>query len=218
MTKHWFIAHLIDKYTKGKTFGLDVGIGKDNWSEFKNCKMIGVDIKLNQKIDLLIDLEKPLPFRDSVFDIAIAVNSINYVENGRYLLNEINRVLKDNAVFVVVVDNENSKNFPNVWEQMYLDRVLKVTGFRSILSKNWKDYFYAKWYNRTSVYAFSVAKKIHTIKETYAEKCYKCGKPLGKNWKINSENKKPQHIKCQVSEVTKQWARSYNVETTHPDN
>ena len=38
MTKHWFIAHLIKKYTKGKHFGLDVGIGNDNWSEFTILK------------------------------------------------------------------------------------------------------------------------------------------------------------------------------------
>lgn len=218
MTKHWFIAHLIKKHTLGKTFGLDIGIGKDNWSEFKKCKMIGVDIKSNQKLDFIVDLEKPLPFRDSVFDVVIAINSLNYVKNGRHLLNEINRVLKDNSILVCVVDNEKSKNFPNVWEQMYLDRVLQVTGFRSILSKNLKDYFYAKWFNKTSVYAFAVVKKVKAVKETYSEKCQKCGKPLGKNWKINLENKKPEHISCPVSEVTKEWARSYNIETTHPDS
>jgi len=43
MAQHWFIAHLIDKFTKGKSFGLDIGVGLDNWKKFKNCEMIGID-------------------------------------------------------------------------------------------------------------------------------------------------------------------------------
>ena len=217
MTKHWFIAHLIDKFTKDKSYGLDVGVGKDNWSEFKNCKMIGIDKRVNCKPDLVVDLENDLPFKDELFDVVIAINSLNYVENGRHIVNQINRVMKKNGILVCVVDNEKSSSQPNVWEQMYLDRLLQVSGFHSILSKNIKDFFYAKWFNRTSVYAFAIVKKEKDVKETYSVTCFKCGKPLGKDWNYN-EKKQPHHISCPVSEITKQWARSYSVETTHPDH
>ena len=216
MSKHWFIAHLIKKHTSGKILGLDVGCGKDNWMEFKKCKMLGIDIKKNDKIDVQTDLENKLPFKDECFDVVIAINSLNYIQNGRQILQEINRIMKDNAVLVCVVDNERSKNFPNIWEQNYLNRVLQVTGFRSVLSNSLKDYFYVKWFNRTSVYAFAVAKKIKQEKEQYKEKCFRCGKPLGKNFKKIPNSNKSQHLECQKND-SKEWAKSYNIETTHPD-
>lgn len=217
MSRHWFISHLIDKFTKGKTFGLDIGVGKDNWTDFKHCKMIGIDRQINFKTDIVVDLEKYLPFQDELFDVIIAINSLNYIENSRNIINEINRVMKKNAILVCVVDNEKSSSHPNVWEQRYLDRLLQVSGFRSILSKNLKDYFYAKWFNMTSVYAFAVVVKEKTIKKMNSEKCFVCGKPLGKDWKID-KNKKPHHIHCPIDNISKQWARSYSIETTHPDS
>lgn len=217
MTKHWFIGHLIQEYSKGKSFGLDIGVGKDNWKEFKKCKFIGIDKIFNKNPNFVVDLENTLPFKDEVFDIVIAINSLNYIENGRQLLTEINRVMTKNAVMVCIVDNEKSKSQPNVWEQRYLDRLLTVTGFKHILKNNLKDFLYARWYNRTSVYAFSVAKKEQKIKETRTQECFKCGKILGKHWKVDEKTKELYHITCPVSKADRQWARSYNVQTTHPE-
>ena len=217
MTKHWFIAHLIEKFTKDKTLGLDIGIGFDNWKEFKKCNMIGIDRSSNKKTDIVLDLEKPLPFSDNLFDIVIAINSLNYVENSRHLLNEINRVMKNNAILICVVDNEKSTSQPYVWEQMYLNRILEVTGFYSILSKNLKDYFYSWWYNKTSVYAFAVVRKKKFLNETFSKVCFKCGKPLGKYWKNDKIKQKPCHVKCPVSESIKKVPKSFDIETTHPN-
>ena len=217
MSKHWFIAHLIEKFTKGKSLGLDIGIGFDNWNEFKKCKMIGIDRSSNKKTDIVLDLEKPLPFRDNLFDVVIAINSLNYVENSRQLFNEINRVMKNNATLVCVVDNEKSTSHPYIWEQMYLNRVLEVTGFSSILSKNLKDYFYAWWFNKTSVYAFAVVQKDKFVNEIFSKTCYKCRKPLGKYWKTEKINGKPCHLKCPESEPTRKLPKSFDIETTHPN-
>ena len=217
MVKHWFIAHLISKFTKGKSLGLDIGVGHDNWKEFKNCKMIGVAKNPKCNPELAIDLEKSLPFSDDVFDVVISINSLNYVENARQLFLEINRVMKKNGLFVCVVDNEKSGEHPFVWKQMYLNRILEVTGFNSILSKHLKDYLYAKWYNRTSVYAFAVSKKFESMKERYMKSCFKCGKPLGKDWHIDDSTQKPSHLKCPISAKPKKIPRSYNIKTTHPN-
>jgi len=54
MTKHWFIAHLIKKYTKGKHFGLDVGIGNDNWSEFTILKRKQNDYRKKNQLEELV--------------------------------------------------------------------------------------------------------------------------------------------------------------------
>jgi len=216
MTQHWFIAHLIDKFTKGKTLGLDIGVGLDNWKKFKNCKTIGIDKNSKYNPDFVVDLEKFLPFQDNVFDVVIAINSLNYVENARQLLIDINRVMKKDGQIIFVVDNEKSTEHPFVWQQMYLNRILDVTGFKSILSKYLKDYLFAKWYNRTSVYAFAVAQKIEPKMESYVQLCIKCGKPLGKNWKIDVPTNKQTHLKCPPKEPEK-IPRSHDIKTTHPN-
>jgi len=215
MTKHWFIAHLIDKYTQKKKFGIDIGIGADNWSEFKHCKMIGIDRHKNSKSQIVLDLENPLPLKDEIFDVGIAINSLNYIENSREALNEIHRILKIGAPLVCVVDNEKSSSYPHIWEQKYLDRVLQVTGFHSILSKDLKDFFYAKWYNRTSVYAFAIVIKSKISKDS-SKFCIKCGKILNTNWK-EDESGKPCHFIC-PTEKTIEYAKSYNIQTTHPQH
>ena len=216
MSKHWFIAHLIEKYTKNRKFGLDIGIGYDNWAEFKKCEMIGIDRKEDSKAGIIIDLEKPLPFRNDSFDVVISINSFNYVENSRQLLSEVNRILKTDGVLVCVVDNENSTSQPYVWQERYLDRLLKVTGFHSILSNNLKDRLYAWWYNKSSVYAFAVVKKSKINQESKSKKCSKCGEELGTNWN-EDQSGNTCHIKCPTRKPVK-YAKSYNIHTTHPDN
>jgi len=216
MAQHWFIAHLIDKFTNGKSLGLDIGVGLDNWKKFKNCKTIGVDKNAKCNPDFVVDLEKFLPFQDNMFDVVITINALNYVENARQLLIEINRVMKKDGLILCVVDNEKSTEHPYVWQQMYLNRILEVTGFNSILSKHLKDYLFAKWYNRTSVYAFAVAQKIEPKKETFIELCFKCGKPLGKDLQIDVSTQKPSHVNCPPKEPEK-IPHSYDIKTTHPN-
>ena len=213
MTKHWFIAQLIDKYTKGKSMGLDIGVGSDNWSSFKHSNFIGLDKRRKFKPEVEVDLENSLPFKDNLFDVCIAINSLNYIENSRGLLNEVNRVMKMGATLVCIVDNEKSTSHPYIWEQKYLDRVMYVTGFRTIL--NIREKFYAKWFNRTSVYAFAVVKKSVTKKESPNKVCKKCSGKLDTSWD-EDEFGNTFHIKCPHIEPIK-YAKSYNIETTHPD-
>lgn len=216
MSKHWFIAKLIEKYTKNKKLGLDIGIGQDNWKEFKKSNFIGIDKTQDSKSDIILNLEGKLPFNDNVFDVVIAINSLNYIGNARRLLNEINRVMKKGSPIVCVVDNEKSKNGQYVWEQRYLDRILEVTGFQSVLSKSLKDFLYAKWYNKTSVYAFAVVKKPIKIIHKKPQICTKCGNTLYEKAVKDLETGKYIHKKC-PKQISKK-AKSYSVFTTHPDS
>lgn len=216
MPKHWFIAHLIGKYTKNRKLGLDIGIGHDNWAEFKKCEMIGIDRKEESKAEIIIDLEKPLPIRNDSFDVVIAINSFNYVENSRQLLNEVNRILKTDGVLVCVIDNENSTSQPYIWQQRYLDRLLRVTGFHSILSNNLKDRLYAWWYNKSSVYGFAVVKKSKINQESKNMICSKCGEEINTKWNENGSDNS-YHITCPSRKEIK-FAKSYNIKTTHPEN
>jgi len=160
MTKHWFIAHLVDKFTKNKSYGLDIGIGSNNWEEFKNCKMFGIDKKSYSCVDKILDLEDgKLPFQSNLFDVAISTNTLNFIKNHYQLLKEINRVMKNNAVLLCVVNNQNKATGGLTWTQNELDKNLKQTGFKSILFKNFRDYIWARYFNYTSVYAFAVVVK-----------------------------------------------------------
>ena len=145
--KYSGLLAILPLFTKNKSYGLDIGIANDPWAEFKNCEMVGVDKNPYPSVDKIIDLEDGvLPYSSNLFDVVIAINSLNFVKNHQPILNEINRVMKNNAVLVCVVDNQNrpNKSINNHWTQSYLNKNLKQSGFESILFKNLKDYFWAK--------------------------------------------------------------------------
>ena len=150
MTKHWFHAYLTKKFTQGKMLGLDVGCGRGNWDEFKQCKFIGID-KIGNP-DIIHDLNNDLPFDDKVFDVAICYSVLEYVGNDAKLLKEIHRVLKPNAIFVCITQN---KLIP----QKQLRKMLTFVGFSSLYYKNLKEWIWATWYNLTSVYVYTINQK-----------------------------------------------------------
>ena len=153
MSRHWFIAHLVSKCTKGKHIGLDVGSGLDNWKEFKKCKFINIDQKL--PADQILDLNtSPLPFANNSFDVVISINVLNYLHNYR-ILTEIYRVLVGGGLFLCIVNNENA----NQKETMTLSKLQELTT-RFKPKMGLMDRLYAWHYNRTSVYAFIVLEKI----------------------------------------------------------
>lgn len=189
MSKHWYISHLVEKYTKKNKIGLDIGVGKNNWKELKHGQFIGVDIKKTSSCDIQLDSENNLPFTDNTFNVVMAINSLNYLRKSRHAMNEINRVLKKSGIIVCVADNEKSKDYPNVWEQKYLDRLFYVSGFKSIL--NPIERLFSFWYSHRSVYAFGVGKKIYHVNDVSETK------------KLKKHN-------------TLKFAKAYNIKTTHP--
>ena len=189
MSKHWYISHLVDKYTKKNKIGLDIGVGRNNWKKLKHGRFIGVDIKKTSSCDIQLNSENNLPFTENTFDVVMAINSLNYLRKSRHAMNEINRVLKMSGIIVCVVDNEKSNDYPNVWEQKYLNRLFDVSGFKSIL--NPVESFFSFWYSHRSVYAFGVGKKICHVNDVPEKK----------------KSKKQNTLK---------FAKAYNVKTTHP--
>src|SRR5207253_3159643 len=104
MSKHWFQAHLMKKFTKRKTFGADLGYGLGNWDEFKQCEFVTLDrvymgktlnIANAKKPDIISDFNYNLPFRDDIFDIAMCYGVLHLVKNYQLFLKEIKRVLKN---------------------------------------------------------------------------------------------------------------------------
>lgn len=150
MSKHWFQAHLMSKFTKGKTLGIDLGYGRGNWDEFKQCEFITLDRGyIDKKPDIISDFNYNLPFKDDIFDVAICYGVIHLVKNYQLFLNEIRRVLKNDEYLICVISHEN-------WNQSILNKVVKEAGFKSVIHRFPKEWFYATWYDKTSVYSYAI--------------------------------------------------------------
>jgi|SRR6185437_7393038 len=150
MSKHWFQAHLIKKFTHGKNLGVDLGYGRGNWDEFKQCNFITLDKKyVDKKPDLISDFNYDLPFKDNTFDIAICYSVLSYVKNYKSFLKEIKRILKKDEYLICVIPHEN-------WDQKMLNNALCDVEFKTIIYKYPKEWFYAFWYDKTSVYSYAI--------------------------------------------------------------
>lgn len=80
---------------KSKT--LVLGSGPD---KVKNG--IGIDINPRSKADLIHDLNKvPYPFKKDTFDLIIAENILEHLDDIPRVLEEIHRISKNGAVFVI---------------------------------------------------------------------------------------------------------------------
>ena len=77
---------------------LEIGCGK-----LKSQGAIGLDIKMTRDVDLLSDLERPLPFKDESFETIIANQVVEHIENFTQLMAELHRILKKNGKLVIHV-------------------------------------------------------------------------------------------------------------------
>jgi len=60
--------------------------------------------ELNKEIRWKKAYAEKLPFENEFFDIVISSNSLDHVENVKYAMEEIKRVLKSNGTFLLTVD------------------------------------------------------------------------------------------------------------------
>lgn len=63
------------------------------------CKKYGVEVKI-------LDIEKDiLPFKNNSFDAVTSFNLIEHIKNVQNFLKEVNRILKDDGIFILVTPN-----------------------------------------------------------------------------------------------------------------
>ena len=132
--------YLIFNYKQLGSSVLDFGCGDSPYYEYlKSINYTGVDLKLNhQKKNLIkIEINKPLPFKDSKFDSIISTQVIYQVRELDKLIIDFHRVLKTNGVILVTV--------PFMWFEIYensqinrrfskneLEEVFKKGGFKLV--------------------------------------------------------------------------------------
>jgi SAM-dependent methyltransferase len=92
---------------------LGVGSGRDVKYLVSNNKVIGLDIstsaikqaKKNGVNARLHNLQQVLPFNDSYFDVVVAKDILEHLENPMFALSEIRRVVKPSGYVVISVPN-----------------------------------------------------------------------------------------------------------------
>ncbi|MGE5234450.1 MAG: class I SAM-dependent methyltransferase [Acidobacteriota bacterium] len=77
---------------------LNLGCGRDRRSGYVNLDVVRVP-----GVDVIADLERPLPFRSATFDEVIAVHTLEHVTNLLPLLRELWRIAGAGAVIRITV-------------------------------------------------------------------------------------------------------------------
>jgi|WetSurMetagenome_2_1015567.scaffolds.fasta_scaffold00068_5 2-polyprenyl-3-methyl-5-hydroxy-6-metoxy-1,4-benzoquinol methylase len=100
-----------------KVLNLGCGTGDMFDPQFHDDNIvIGLDIstvnlgqaKISGHIPTCCDIEQGLPFKNKSFDVIIANELVEHIVNTDFLLFEINRVLKDNGLFMLSTPNVNA--------------------------------------------------------------------------------------------------------------
>lgn len=137
----------IVKYIPKNAKVLDLGCGyKANFIKKisnKDCNCFGVDISVDKDINsdkvtlLSHDLNIELPFDDNSFDVVVSLANLEHLNNPKYVLNEINRVLRPGGKLLLTTPS------------IYAKPVLEFLSFKlHLISENeirdHKNYFYKK--------------------------------------------------------------------------
>jgi SAM-dependent methyltransferase len=129
------------------------------------CNYIGLDFPTRPYDDAKPDIfgeGSNLPFQDNTFDLLVSYAVIPYVKNVDKLLDEMYRVLIKNGVAIIIIMNlrglglHPTTDFINRYNSSQLSHKLRDHKFKSIIRKNIKAFFWATYFDLTSVYAYDV--------------------------------------------------------------
>jgi ubiquinone/menaquinone biosynthesis C-methylase UbiE len=116
-----WIVHAISERMIRKSNLLDVGCGTGDYTkqlvnEHSNCKFFGVDISIGMIRFAsvrcpaghwtLADLNRELPYKTKVFDLAFSVNVMHHLVNHSLLFQQLNRVLKKGGTALIFTDSD----------------------------------------------------------------------------------------------------------------
>lgn len=94
---------------KDKTIKIDLGCGKRKQEGF-----IGIDRFPMPEVDILADIDQPLPLEDNSVDVLFSSHSLEHVKDLMFTMREIYRVCKHGAqVCIVAPYNEQKLNIAN---------------------------------------------------------------------------------------------------------
>lgn len=134
-SKGRFIALSLAGRGDGKT-ALDLGCADGFWTE--RLKEMGWDVKaIDIKSDYpgckIADLNEGIPFPDRIFDLVWSTEVIAYLNDTRFFISEIRRVLKPGGRFIITTPNNN------FWINFFLK--LFGTSLKDLQDPNQRYYF-----------------------------------------------------------------------------
>ena len=90
-----YFKRILEREDHTKVF-CDVGIGTNRYEELTRLfhKKIGIDFVPYSGVNIVADLTKPLPLKDSSVDIVFLTEVLEHIPNPELLISEIYRILK----------------------------------------------------------------------------------------------------------------------------
>lgn len=86
-----------------KRLTLDLGCGYDKYKPETNDRVVGIDLLNSPEVDIVGDLEKPLPFKDNSFEEIYSNNTFEHIDKAKELIEECWRVVKPDSEIIVRV-------------------------------------------------------------------------------------------------------------------
>lgn len=154
---------------------LELGIGRGEYlSIFKKegMKCWGADRELIEKNKHKANIKKvdfsknKLPFKNNFFDVVFHKSLIEHVSNPDLMMKETKRVLKKNGKLIILVPDWPSQmevffeDYTQVrpYDSLALSDLLKIHGFRNVVSEKFYQYPLYWKYSFLTIFAFVLRK------------------------------------------------------------
>jgi hypothetical protein len=117
--RNQYLIDILENYLKDINLVLNLGGGQKRYLKDTKFKVTEVDIEGDNDLNLDLDKIDKLPFETNSFDVSIALDVLEHLENFHLLVDEMNRVSKKYIIislpncfplFYEILMNNNKKN------------------------------------------------------------------------------------------------------------
>lgn len=128
---------MVKKMTEEKLVKIELGCGATKADGF-----IGVDRFELPGVDVVADLEKPLPFPDNYADVIYACHSLEHITNFEQLMREVYRISKHRALVLVLAPyNRTTLNSANFYHKTaFNENTFRFFTSNPISPLKWEEY------------------------------------------------------------------------------
>ncbi|HEC76940.1 MAG TPA: class I SAM-dependent methyltransferase [Thermoplasmatales archaeon] len=133
------------------SIGCGTGIIEKRIMELREIEIIGVEINdemiemAEKRLNVIKADAKSLPFKNSVFDSAIFITSLEFIDDYKEAINEAYRVLREGGEIISVLLNTSSPYFKKRYERNgYIRRNIKHLDIGNIITYITKKFLIEK--------------------------------------------------------------------------